>query len=400
MDHAAWTELLHDRPLPCAIVDLDAVAANRAVLDRARARRSVTIRVASKSLRIPALLDFLAEAEDTLIAGVMPYSAREAAFLATRGWDDLLMGYPVGTSSDADVLAELAQAGQGIVATVDCEDHVALLASAARRRGTDLALCIDIDVSLRPAGDRVHIGVRRSPIRDVNAARRLADRIRNTDGVHLTALLAYEAQVAGLPDRTRGGSLLDPVRRAIKERSIRFATEQRRDILNALVRDGHDIRTVNGGGTGSMHSTSADPAVTEVTAGSGFLCPHLFDGYDNLPLQPAAFFALPVVRHSDPGFVTCFGGGYIASGSTGSDRAPIVHLPPGLTPTSLEGWGEVQTPLRTSERTPPLPIGAPIIARHAKSGEPFERFRHVLLVRDGRVEAEVPTYRGAGQCFG
>ena len=37
---------------------------------------------------------------------------------------------------------------------------------------------------------------------------------------------------------------------------------------------------------GSVHSTSADPSVTEVTAGSGFLCPHLFDGYDRLPLDP------------------------------------------------------------------------------------------------------------------
>ena len=73
---------------------------------------------------------------------------------------------------------------------------------------------------------------------------------------------------------------------------------------------------VNGGGTGSIVSTSADPSVTEIAAGSGLYSPALFDGYRSIRPIPAAFFALPVVRRPRPGIVTALGGGWIASGGT------------------------------------------------------------------------------------
>jgi D-serine deaminase-like pyridoxal phosphate-dependent protein len=137
---------------------------------------------------------------------------------------------------------------------------------------------------------------------------------------------------------------------------------------------------------------------TEVTIGSGCLCPHLFDGYVGLPLEPAAFFALSVVRRSDPGFVTAFGGGIVASGSIGPDRLPKVHWPTNLEPLPLEGFGEVQTPFRVAAGEVPA-IGSPVVCRPAKAGEWLERFTEVLLVRDGAIVERAPTYRGLGQCF-
>lgn len=56
------------------------------------------------------------------------------------------------------------------------------------------------------------------------------------------------------------------------------------------------IEFVNGGGTGSIGTTAAEPAVTEVGAGSGLYQPSLFDAYRSFSGQPAALFALPVVR--------------------------------------------------------------------------------------------------------
>ncbi|MEZ4241615.1 MAG: hypothetical protein R3F59_36800 [Myxococcota bacterium] len=136
-----------------------------------------------------------------------------------------------------------------------------------------------------------------------------------------------------------------------------------------------------------------------MAAGSAFLCLHLFDGYDGMPLEPAAFFALPVVRSSDPGWITCAGGGYPASGGAGADRLPIVALPAGLSPAPLEGFGEVQTPLRWAGPGEPPGLGDPVLCRHAKAGELAERFATFVLVRGGRVEATEPTYRGLGACF-
>jgi D-serine deaminase-like pyridoxal phosphate-dependent protein len=211
--------------------------------------------------------------------------------------------------------------------------------------------------------------------------------------------MAYEAQVAGIRDVNPGSRHLDPVRRLIRERSKPLAAARRRAIVDALKVAGHPITIVNGGGTGSVASTSSDGSVTEVTAGSGFLAPHLFDGYRDLPLLPASFFLLPVVRLPDKGWVTVMGGGFVASGPVAADRAPVIHLPHGLTPTSTEGFGEVQTPLSVSPEAPPLSLGDPVVCRHGKGGELFERFADVHLIASDAVTT-VPTYRGLGLGWG
>jgi D-serine deaminase-like pyridoxal phosphate-dependent protein len=155
---------------------------------------------------------------------------------------------------------------------------------------------------------------------------------------------------------------------------------------------------VNGGGTGSIERTAAEPAVTEITAGSGFYAPTLFDHYSTFSLRPAAFFALPVVRRPSAGVATVLGGGYIASGAAEKTRLPEPALPAGLKLDPREGAGEVQTPL-LGPGARALRVGDRVYFRHAKAGELCERFESLLLVEGGRVVDEVPTYRGEGKAF-
>jgi D-serine deaminase-like pyridoxal phosphate-dependent protein len=158
------------------------------------------------------------------------------------------------------------------------------------------------------------------------------------------------------------------------------------------------VPIVNGGGTGSIHSTVAEDAVTEVTAGSGFYAPTLFDRYDSFSLRPAAMYAMPVVRRPSGGVATLLGGGYPASGTAGEDRLPEPYLPRGLRLDPREGAGEVQTPVIGSAAAT-LRIGDRVYLRHAKAGELCERFDSLYLVQGGRVVDEVPTYRGEGRCY-
>jgi D-serine deaminase-like pyridoxal phosphate-dependent protein len=388
-----WRALLRGEALPAALVDLDALDANVDLLCAAMEGSRHTIRLATKSVRHPGLMRRIIERARGRVLGLMTYDAGEIELLASLGFDDFLMGYPVARAVDAERLARAAAAGVHVVGTVDCEAHVDLLAAAARDAGTELALCIDVDASWRPAGGRMHFGVRRSPIRDAASALALARRIRTTPGVRFEALLVYEAQIAGIRETNPGSRHLDPVRRLIKARSKPAVAHLRAEILGALGADGLTPAVVNGGGTGSIRWTRDDPSVTEVTVGSGFVCSHLFDGYDGLPLAPAAFFALPVARFSDPEYLTCSGGGYIASGAAGADRLPIAVSPPGLEPLPMEGWGEVQTPFKRGAATPALALGDPVIARHAKAGELAERFDEYLLVRGTEIVAREPTYR-------
>lgn len=396
-DYPSWRALLGPERLPAMVVDLEAVDANLDTLLGALPE-GVTLRLGTKSIRVPALLRHLLERGKGRLQGLMTYSPHETALLAELGFDDLLCAYPVGRTADAKVFADLIAQGRLAVAMADCSFHLRVLSEAAQAAGVEIPVCIDLDASWRPL-ENVHVGVRRSPLRTSEAVRVLAAEIRDTEGLRLEGLMSYEAQIAGVPDRSPTNRLLDPMRGLLKRRSVSVVHERRVAAVQTLQEDGHVLHVVNGGGTGSVHSTVQDPSVTEVTAGSGFLCSHLFDHYADLDLVPAAFFALGVVRTSDPDHVTCAGGGYVASGTTGTDRRPQVVAPQGLEATSLEGWGEVQTPFHVLDEAERPMIGDPVVCRHAKAGEVMERFEEALLVRGERIEARVPTYRGIGGCF-
>jgi D-serine deaminase-like pyridoxal phosphate-dependent protein len=109
-------------------------------------------------------------------------------------------------------------------------------------------------------------------------------------------------------------------------------------------------------------------------------------------------FALPVVRKPSHGIATALGGGYIASGVPEKSRLPRPYLPPGLRLDSMEGAGEVQTPLMGSAARE-LHVGDRVYFRHAKAGELCERFNSLYLIESGEIVDEVPTYRGEGQAF-
>ncbi len=74
-------------------------------------------------------------------------------------------------------------------------------------------------------------------------------------------------------------------------------------------------------------------------------------------------------------------------------------LPEGLSLSSTEGAGEVQTPVR-GPAADGLHIGDLVWLRHAKAGELAERFDSMHLVDGERVVGTAATYRGEGHSFG
>jgi D-serine deaminase-like pyridoxal phosphate-dependent protein len=109
--------------------------------------------------------------------------------------------------------------------------------------------------------------------------------------------------------------------------------------------------------------------------------------------------ALPVVRRPAPGFVTAFGGGYVASGPPGWSRVPTPFGRRDVRLVRSEGVGEVQTPLH-GNGVRDLALGDRVWFRYAKAGEMCERFDALHLVSGDRLVETVPTYRGEGKNFG
>ena len=339
------------------------------------------IRVASKSVRCRELLRRIL-GRDPGFRGLMTFTLGESLWLREHGFEDLLLAYP---TADRGALARYD--GAEPILMVDSPAHLDLIPGRAR-------VCIEFDTSLWLAGDRIKIGTKRSPLRTPEDVLALARECARRDGIELVALMGYEGHIAGLGDRpgnpAKGAAIEQMQRKSAGELA------ERRAAIVAAVREIAPLEIVNGGGTGSIHTTTREDAVTEITAGSGFYAPALFDQYSAFTLKPAAMFTLPVVRRPSGEVATALGGGYIASGPAQKDRLPQPYLPAGLKLDSLEGAGEVQTPLHGGGS---LAVGDRVYMRHAKAGELCERFNSLYLVEGDAIVDEVPTYRGEGQAF-
>ncbi len=378
-DYRTYKNALQNERLPAAVVDLDLLEKNaQDILKRAGDMR---IRIASKSVRCRRVLEHLFKCSPRF-QGLMTFTAEETLHLAQQGLDDFLLGYPTTDRVSVEALLKL---NKKITFMVDSKEQIQFLASC----GSSVRVCLDIDMSTPFPG--LWFGVRRSPLRTLQDVQQLISDLPSQ--VQIKGLMGYEAQIAGLGNR----GVLGPIIRFLQRRSHADYARRRGEIV-AWLKQHHTLDVVNGGGTGSLEWSSQDPGVDEVTVGSGFYSPALFDHYVNFHHAPAAFFAVALVRQPAPGMWTALGGGYTASGEINVNKRPLPYLPAGIRLVEQEGCGEVQTPF-TYRGPEKLTLGDPVFFRHAKAGELCERFNEVLLLKNGKILERVPTYRGEGKSF-
>lgn len=385
-------DALEDRGTPMVVVDLDAFDANAADLQRRAG--AMPIRVASKSLRVPALIERALAHPG--FAGVLGYSLREALWLVEQQISsDVVLAYPTVDLYAVRRLLGSTPAQEAITLMIDSPAHLDLIDTQRNGSAAVVRIALDIDAGYRwgPA----HVGPKRSPLSSPAEVVELAREVVDRPGFALVGVMTYEGQVAGVQDTVPGQRLKSAVVRRLKRASLAQLHDRRSAIANALG-ELVELEFWNAGGSGSVAETALDPAVTEIAAGSGLLVPTLFDHYQSFTPRPAAFYGVPVVRRPSAEVVTVAGGGFAASGPAGPDRAPTPWAPPGLELTSLEGAGEVQTPL-TGPGAAGLRLGDWVWFRHAKSGEIAEHTNLVHLLAgqpEASVVATVPSYRGHG----
>ncbi len=375
---------------PLGMVDLAAFQANAESM-RLRAAGK-PIRVASKSLRIRRSVENAIQLDG--YQGVLAYTLPEALWLHQQGVsDDIVVGYPTTNGPALRELANDDAARSAITLMVDSADQLDLIDAAAPGH-QELRLCVELDAAYQPVRG-VRAGALRSPVRTADDAARLATTIARRPGFSLVGMMAYEGQIAGV-----GNAGSSPRALAVRLMQKLSATEiaTRRGEAVDAVRAVADLEFVNGGGTGSLESTSADPSVTEMAAGSGLMGPGLFDHYTAFSPRPAQFFVLDVVRRPNPRTVTVLGGGWIASGPPDQSRLPTVAWPQGLSYAATEAAGEVQTPL-SGVAANTMSLGDPVFFRHAKGGEMAEHLNEYAVIDSGEVVDLWPTYRGEGKAF-
>lgn len=386
--------------LPLAFVDLDAFDANVEYAAGIAKAAGKTLRVGTKSMRCLRLMERVLAHSSSVFRGFLTFTAEETCFLAAAGHDDFILAYPTVQPSDMAILAELTKQGRQVSAMVDSIQQLKIMDETGKKHNVVLNACLEIDMAYRPLGsDILHLGLRRSPIRTPEQAVELIQQAKNLSNVKIDSVMGYEGHIAGTNDDVPHKALNNTVKRALKNASMKELSSRRQAVIRSINEAGVDLRLVNGGGSGSLRSTLQDDCVSEATIGSGLYASGLFHHFREVKYQPAAFFALQVVRVPKQGMVTCAGGGYIASGAIEQNRLPLPAMPVGLQYVSMEGAGEVQTPLLLAKDSPQIQLGDPIFFQHAKAGELCERFNELILIQAGKIVERVKTYRGEGFAF-
>jgi D-serine deaminase-like pyridoxal phosphate-dependent protein len=383
--YLTYSAALREAPRPTAFVDLEALEENIQRVLRYSGDRP--IRLATKSIRcLPLLKDI--QAASSRFIGFMTFSARESLYLSQQGLNDFLIGYPFMQAAEVKAYVELRQQGKRAIAMVDSFEQAEAIHYGLRGTKVEGLVCLDVDAS--SDWGWLYFGVRRSPLRWEEGVLALAQSLRRLENIRIVGVMAYEAQIAGLPDQGLG--LKTPLVRFLKRRSWQEVQKRRQAIVAALRDAGFALEFVNGGGTGSLPLTASDPSVTEVTAGSAFFAPALFDGYAGVQFRPAAGFSLEITRRPAENIFTCHGGGYVASGAAGPEKLPRPWLPPTARLLPHEGAGEVQTPVHIPNPPAFLRPGEPLYFRHAKAGELCQRFPLLHLIRQDKLMGFYSTY--------
>lgn len=384
--YSRYRNVLHSKTYPLGYVDLDLFDQN--IRDLVSRSKGTPIRLASKSVRCMELI--LRVLKNPGFRGVMAYRGYEALKLADAGITDILMGYPLSDPNEISAVIERNSPSQKIVLMVDQPAHLELIHGLAKKHGKQVPICIDLDVSTEFFG--THFGVNRSWIKSDQRLAEFLRHLKTCPSLKLIAAMGYEAQIAGVPDIGFKFQLF-------KKLSVNTLNSRRTAWVKQIEESVGKLEYVNGGGTGSFEATLQDPSVNELTSGSGLYSPGLFDHYKNFKHQPAAGYVLQVVRKPEENIMTCFGGGYIASGGVGLLKAPVIMDPPGMSFFEREGAGEVQTPM-IGEAARSFKVGDLVFMRYAKAGEMNERFNELHLISEHEAVRTTPTYRGMGWNFG
>ncbi|MBU1672793.1 MAG: alanine racemase [Actinobacteria bacterium] len=387
-----YRKALEGEGLPCAFLDLELLQRNiQGVIGRAGNKK---IRIHSKALRSIGVIRRILESSERF-SGVMCSSAPEAIHLRQSGIDDLLIAYPTVREARIESVCREVRDGGLLVPTFDSADHLDRYQAVAEANRIVLPVSLDVDMATR--FPFLHFGSHWSSVDSIEGVRALLDKVRECPNLRLAGVVAYEGQIAGLPDRLPGHPALNRSARVLKAISIKKIRAFRKGLVDTIRSEGFDLDFVNGGGTMSLTSTSADPSVTEVSPGSAFYAPALFDYYAEYRHLPAAGYAVEVTRKAAD-YIVCYGGGYNSPGIADKYKQPVPYLSPDLRLTSHEGAGEVQTPLMFKGSTD-LQLGDPVFFRTSCAGELCERFNHLALISDGKVVDRVTTYRGDGKTF-
>jgi D-serine deaminase-like pyridoxal phosphate-dependent protein len=259
---------------PALVVDRPRLEANIAAIRAALAPTSLALRVVTKSLPAPALLD--AVIAGTGATRLMVFNGVMLdEMVAFRPDADVLLGRPLPAVQVADFVRRHANNPAPATRPQWLADSVHRLKQYAEIAG-DAPLRVNLEID---------VGLHRGGLPDLAALSEAIDVVRADARLRLTGLMGYDAHLARAT----------PAEAARVKARYAAAVTLLAEKLGT--RDGLTLNTA-GSGTYALHLD--DAVATEVAIGSAFVKPAHFDLRTLEALQPAAFVVQPVLKVMDP----------------------------------------------------------------------------------------------------
>jgi D-serine deaminase-like pyridoxal phosphate-dependent protein len=354
-------------PTPAAVLDLDGFEENVARMAKRARAAGLALRPHAKSHKCAWVAHRQIEAG---AIGVCCAKLAEAEALAGAGIEAILVTSPIAGEGAAARAAALAARLADFRLVLDHPDAAAELAAAAQG---PVQVLIDVDV-----------GLGRTGVHDVEQARAVGRAIAALPRLRLMGVQGYGGHwqhMAGANARAD----------AVAEGMARLAA-----VAEALRAEGHDIRVLTGGGTGTFTADAAQGVLTEVQPGSYAFMDREYR--DALGADPEGAFAqsltiaASVISANHPDWVTVDAG--LKAFSTDGP------LPQALTP-KFEGCGYRffgDEHGRLARPASPVARGERVEFAPGHIDPTIDRYDVLHLVRGDVLEAMVPIEaRGASQ---
>ncbi|KAF1851940.1 uncharacterized protein K460DRAFT_362712 [Cucurbitaria berberidis CBS 394.84] len=229
---------------PSIIVDLDLMESNIAKLMNQLLPTGVNIRPHIKTTKSAILAQKLVAAG---AKGGCVAKLSEAEVMCAKGFDDVLITCEIVGAAKVQRLVELFREFKRIRIVVDSEEGARAIDEAFEKSGLEepIMTLIDLDV-----------GLHRTGVQPGEPALKLARYVANLKHLNIIGLQGYEGHlqhIHGWDERKK---------RCLESMATLTQTAE------ALRNDGHDIKVVTTGGTGTAEFCVTVPGVTEVQPGS------------------------------------------------------------------------------------------------------------------------------------
>lgn len=380
--YAYYRDLLANRPLPLAYIDLDLLEAN--IRDVLHATKGKPLRLDTSVLPCKGVIERILRS-DMRLGAIQCDSVADALLLAdNKHVKDILVAYPTVQAAPLQQACQAIVNGMPLTLMVDATAHLAPLSQAAVAASVEVPVCVEFDMSPAPA--ELKGTGRRSSVCSVDELLALVDAIHACAGVSFRGVVSFGARRNRFAEWVEGGSHADDVE--LTRGDIDDLEKNEEAMLHALQHRGYNNMLVSATGSSSLASRERRHAVNEIGIGAELFEPSC-KGDGDSPL-PVAAFASEIIRRPSHDLYLCLAHSHVALDHLREEFRPRPFLPPGACLDDLHGTGAGVLPVRYNGQ---LEIGEMVLVCPPAAAHLAMRYRRVLLLQDGVVVDEVDTYR-------